>query len=222
MSTQTDTLNATRLIGTMTQVRISDPPIETPAACDRQLLEQAARGDERGLSVLYDRYAGALYGVAYRITGERADADEIVLESFSQAWRDAAKYQSDKGSVAAWLTMICRSRALDLIRARKRRSKLAETATAADPDQTPGMGRGGRAPDAGVLHDERSVRVAAALDALSPSQREAIQLAYFDGLSQSEIADRLNEPLGTIKTRVRLAMQRLRDALRPFYFEAAP
>ncbi len=206
----------------MTQVRTPPPPIETSATSDRLLLEQVARGDEPALGRLYDRYAGALYGVAYRIAGERADAEEVVMESFSQAWRDAAKFQSDKGSVVAWLTMICRSRALDLIRARNRRSKLTDSAAAADPLQTPGMGGGAGTTDAQVMHDERSVRVAAALEALSPPQREAIRLAYFEGLSQSEIAERLDEPLGTVKTRVRVAMQRLRDALQPYYFEAAP
>ncbi len=220
MLTGTQTLTATRPIGTMTQARMLDLTIETQAAADRRLLEQVAGGDERALGLLYDRYAGALYGVAYRITGERADAEEIVLECFSQGWRDAGKFQSDRGSVIAWLTVICRSRSIDLIRARGRRSKLADSARAADPDQAPGMGRGEQNPDSAVTQDERAVQVAAALAALSAPQREAIQLAYFEGLSQSEIAERLNEPLGTIKTRVRLAMQKLRDALRPYCFEA--
>ena len=221
MLTGTQTLTATRLIGTMTQVRPLDPTIETPVVADRRLLEQVAAGDERALALLYDRYSGPLYGIAYRITGERADAEEIVLECFSQAWRHADRFQSDKGSVIGWLTVICRSRSIDLIRARGRRAKRAGSAVAADPDQTPGMSRGERSPDSAVTQDERAVRVAAALEGLSAPQREAIQLAYFEGLSQSEIAERLNEPLGTVKTRVRLAMQKLRDVLRPYYFEAA-
>lgn len=221
MQIGTETLTATRPLRIMTQVRLLDPTIETPASADRRLLHQAAAGDERALGVLYDRYAPALYGVAYRIAGERADAEEIVLECFSQVWRDAGKFQADKGSVIAWLTIICRSRSIDLIRARGRRTKLATTAVAADPDQTPGMGRSEQHPDSAVTQDERAVRVAAALESLSPPQREAIQLAYFEGLSHSEIAERLDEPLGTIKTRTRLAMQKLRDALRPYYFEAA-
>ncbi len=216
------TLNATRPIEPMTQVSLPDPSTETAAARDRRLLEQVAGGDERALSLLYDRYSAALYGVAYRIAGERADAEEIVLECFAQAWREAARFRSEKGSVIAWLTVICRSRSIDLIRARGRRSKLAVSAVAADPDGVPGMGRGGPRPDSAVTQDERARHVAAALATLSEPQREAIQLAYFEGLSQSEIADRLAEPLGTIKTRVRLAMQKLRDALRPHFFEATP
>lgn len=204
----------------MTQVR-PDQAIETPAEGDRRLLERVVRGDEGAIGVLYDRYSGALYGIAYRIVGERADAEEVVLECFSQAWRDAGRFQFGKGSVVAWLTMICRSRSIDLLRARGRRARLADSAVAADPDQAPGMGRGEQSPDSDVAHSERSARVAAALDTLSPPQRQAIQLAFFEGLSQSEIAERLDEPLGTIKTRVRLAMQKLRDTLRPFFFEAA-
>ena len=220
MLTRTQTLAATRPTGTMTQVRILDPTTESPAAADRRLLAQVAGGDERALGLLYDRYSGALYGIAGRIAGERADAEEIVLECFAQVWRDASRFQSDKGSVIAWLTVICRSRAIDLIRSRGRRARLADSAVAADPDQAPGMGRGERDPDSAVTQDERAVQVAAALSGLSAPQREAIQLAYFEGLSQSEIAERLNEPLGTVKTRVRLAMQKLRDVLRPYYFEA--
>lgn len=204
----------------MTQVRLSTPAADTAADRDRRLLDRVAGGDERALGELYDRYAAALFGIAWRISDERADAEEIVLECFSQAWRDAAKFQAEKGSVIAWLTMICRSRAIDLIRSRTRRAKLAQSATAADPDQAPGMGPGSQRPDSGVADDERARYVAAALDTLSPPQRQAIQLAYFEGLSHSEIAERLEEPLGTVKTRVRLAMQKLRDALRPYFFEA--
>ncbi len=165
-------------------------PPTSAVETDRALLDRMARGDERALGQLYDRYSARLYAVAYRLAGERADAEEIVLEALSQAWREAARFQSDKGSVAA------------------------------DPDVVPGFG----APEAGsesrVAHAERARRVADALASRSPPQRQAIELAYYEGLSHSEIAERLNEPLGTIKTRVRLAMQKLREALRPHYFEA--
>jgi RNA polymerase sigma-70 factor (ECF subfamily) len=194
----------------------ASPAVET----DRALLERVARGDERALGQLYDRYGAPLYAVAYRIAGEPADAEEIVLEALSQAWREAARFQADKGSVAAWLTMICRSRALDLVRARGRRAKLADKAVAADPEAVPGLGTGTPDSDSQVAQAERAGRVADALASLSPPQRQAIELAYYEGLSHSEIAERLNEPLGTIKTRVRLAMQKLRETLRPYYFEA--
>ncbi len=204
----------------------SRPPAAAAAAgppdralLDRALLDRAAQGDDRALGNLYDRYGGALYAVAYRITGERADAEEVVLEAFAQAWREAARFRTEKGSVVAWLTMICRSRALDLVRARGRRIRLVDAA-AAEPGSAPAMGSGNPSAADLVSHEERARRVAEALATLPPPQRQAIELAYYEGLSQSEIADRLAEPLGTIKTRVRLAMEKLREALRPYYFEA--
>mgnify|MGYP001492485554 CR=1 FL=1 len=191
------------------------------ASDDRALLARVVQGDERALGLLYDRYSGPLYAVAYRIAGERADAEEIVLEVFSQAWRSASRFQGEKGSVIAWLTMICRSRALDLVRARGRRHRLVESATQAEAGDAPAMGSGPSNPTDLVADGERAKQVALALTELSAPQRQAIELAYYEGLSHSEIAERLNEPLGTVKTRVRLAMQKLRDALRPYYFEAA-
>jgi RNA polymerase sigma-70 factor, ECF subfamily len=188
---------------------------------DRELVLAASRGDERAIALLYDRYAGALYAVAYRVTGERADAEEVVLEAFTQAWRVASRFDASRGSVAAWLTMMARSRALDLVRGRSRRGRAEEGARLADPDLAPAMGRwGGETdPSGGVDLDERGRRVREALAALSEPQREAVELAYYQGLSHTEIAERLNQPLGTVKTRVRSAMQRLRDVLQPYYFE---
>ncbi len=192
-------------------------PLPTVTESDQSLLARVARGDEPALERLYDMYSAALYAVAYRISGERSDAEEIVLDSFSQAWRDAPRFQSDRGSVIAWLTMICRSRALDLIRSRGRRANVVTKAAMAEPDATPGMGSAEPRTDRDVERTERRQIVAEALRSLSPPQREAVQLAFYEGLSHSEIAERLGEPLGTVKTRVRLAMQRLRDSLRPYY-----
>jgi RNA polymerase sigma-70 factor (ECF subfamily) len=195
-------------------------PASTPApAGDLDLIARAAAGDERAIGSLYDRYGGVLYAVAYRIAGQRADAEEVVLDAFAQAWRDAPRFDPARGSVAAWLTMIARSRALDLVRARGRRDRTTASAAAEHPDASPGMGQWRTDPAGPLDHAERRAKVGEALASLSPPQREAIELAYFDGLSQSEIAERLQEPLGTIKTRVRLGMQKLRESLRSFYFE---
>lgn len=196
-------------------------PVPTATESDPSLLDRVARGDEAALGRLYDKYSAALYAVAFRISGERSDAEEIVLDSFTQAWRDATRFQSSRGSVIAWLSMICRSRALDLIRARSRRTKVVTKAAAADPDTTPAMGAAQPGTDRDLERMERRKVVAEALMALSPPQRQAVQLAYYEGLSHSEIAERLGEPLGTVKTRVRLAMQRLRESLRPYYAEHA-
>jgi RNA polymerase sigma-70 factor, ECF subfamily len=198
---------------------MSNPASPPVPAGDPDLVSRAASGDESAIAALYDRYGGVLYAVAYRITGQRADAEEVVLEAFAQAWRDAPRFDAARGSVAAWLTMIARSRALDLIRARGRRDRITATAAAERPDASPAMGDWRSDPAGSVDHAERRVHVREALAGLSAPQRQAIELAYFEGLSQSEIAERLQEPLGTIKTRVRLGMQKLRETLRPFYFE---
>jgi RNA polymerase sigma-70 factor (ECF subfamily) len=192
--------------------------IRTPNT-DVELITAAAAGDERAMGPLYDRYGPVLYAVAYRIVGQRADAEEVVLEAFAQAWREAPRFESGRGSVAGWLATIARSRALDLVRARSRRERITATAAADRPDSPPAMGDWRGDPAGGVELAERRVRVREALETLSPPQRQAIELAYFEGLSQTEIAERLQEPLGTIKTRVRLGMQKLREFLRPFYFE---
>ncbi len=206
--------------------RPGNPPQEFMAASssagqkpDADLIARAAARDERAMAELYDRYGQVLYAVAYRIVGQRADADEVVLDAFAQAWREASRFEAARGSVAGWLTTIARSRALDLVRARSRRERITATAAAERPDSSPAMGGWRADPSSGVDHAERRKQVQLALEALSPPQRRAIELAFFEGLSQSEIAERLKEPLGTIKTRVRLGMQKLRECLRPFYFE---
>jgi RNA polymerase sigma-70 factor (ECF subfamily) len=186
---------------------------------DGELVARAAQGDERAIGRLYDRHGAVLYAVAYRIVGQRADAEEVVLEAFAQAWRDAARFDAGRGSVAGWLGMIARSRALDLVRSRGRRDRITASAAADRPDASPAMGESRPDPARSMEHEEQRRQIRQALETLSPPQRQAIELAYFEGLSQSEIAARLEEPLGTVKTRVRLGMQKLRECLRPFYLE---
>lgn len=193
--------------------------VPTASETDRSLLERISGQDEAALEQLYDRYSAVLYAAALRIAGERSDAEEIVLDAFAQAWREASRFRSERGSVIAWLTMICRSRALDLVRARGRRLRLVDAASTSEPDAAPGMGGAGPQPSQDLERIERRTEVARALRELTPPQRQVIELAYYDGLSHSEIAERLGEPLGTVKTRVRLAMQKLRDSLRPYYAE---
>ncbi len=187
---------------------------------DAEAVRRMAAGDQAALSLLYDRYGQILYAVAYRVTGQRADAEEAVMEAFAQAWRDASRFEAGRGSVAAWLTMMARSRALDLIRARDRRTRITESAAWETSGDPPAMGTAAE-PGRRLEDEERRRQVAAALAALAPAQRQAIELAYYEGLSQSEIAERLQEPLGTVKTRMRVGMQKLREALRPYYFEGA-
>jgi RNA polymerase sigma-70 factor, ECF subfamily len=192
---------------------------EPPSLTDGDLVAQAANGEQQAIAALYDRYGGVLYAVAYRVVGQRADAEDVVIEAFTQAWREASRFEASRGSVAAWLTMIARSRALDLVRARARRARITATAAEEQSQGVPAMGTWPASPSDSYEIGERRHRIQSALEALSPPQRQAIELAYFEGLSQSEIAERLDQPLGTVKTRVRLGMQKLRESLRPFFFE---
>ncbi len=180
---------------------------------DAELLRRIAQGDEHALGQLYDRFGATIFALASRIVGQQADAEEVTMEAFAQVWRGAATFDAGRGSVAAWLCVIARTRALDLLRSHSRRQRLVENA-ALEPQMDPPE-------NLSVLDEERRQQVETALAALPPAQREAIELAYYQGLSQSEIADRLQQPLGTIKTRVRSGMQKLREVLRGYYFEGA-
>lgn len=177
---------------------------------DSALVLGMTTGDASAMSALYDRYAPGLLGLALRITREQADAEEVVVDTFAQAWREAARFEVGRGSVAAWLVTIARSRALDLLRARSRRGRLDDAAEA-EVAAPVAMGSGFVSPIASVLADERARKIQDALLVLPDAQRTAIELAYFEGLSQSEIAERLHEPLGTVKTRLRLGLRKMRE-----------
>ena len=189
---------------------------ETAAAhtVDRQLVARMATGDESALATLYDRHGMTAYSVAYAILGDAADADEAVADAFLQAWTQAAAFEAGRASVAGWLCMIVRSRALDRLRSRRRRARTLELAAASEDEGIAlPLAPGGPDPDRAAEQRELGRRVRGALDDLPEAQRRVLELAYFGGLSQSEIALELGEPLGTIKTRTRAAMEKLRTAL---------
>lgn len=188
---------------------------------DVALVRAMTGGDAVAMSAIYDRHSAQLFGLALRITREQADAEEVIVDAFAQAWREAERFDATRGPVIAWLTTIVRSRALDVARAQGRRGRLQE-AVEAEGDAVPAMGSGLPTPIAAVLAEERGTRVREALTALPAAQRTALELAYFEGLSQSEIAERLDEPLGTIKTRLRLGLRRLRELLAPLGPGALP
>ena len=185
-------------------------------SADLLLVDRMARGDETALAELYDRHASKVYAAARAVVGEPADADEVTTDVFVHAWRSAGAYDASRGTVAAWLFTLARSRSLDRVRSRSRRSARIDRAAAMDGGSfaVPVSGAGPD-PERGPETSELRGRVGAALAVLPEAQRRAIELAYFEGLSQREIAERLNEPLGTVKTRIRSAMQKLRDALAP-------
>ena len=156
------------------------------------------------------------YSLACAIVGEHADAEEVVADAFAQIWRSASGFDSARGSVAAWVATITRTRALDLVRSRKRRARvLEEAAVVTDEGETLVLAPTVEAADRGAEQSETSAIVRRSLDDLPAAQRRVIELAYFGGFSQSEIAAQLSEPLGTVKTRMRTAMEKLRQALRP-------
>jgi RNA polymerase sigma factor (sigma-70 family) len=177
---------------------------------DIALLARIVEHDRRALQVLYDRYARAIYALAFRILGTSEEAEEIVLDVFSQVWKTAQTYNPVKARVDSWVFLITRSRALDRLRARKRVINVIESCT--DAARITG-GTEIQDPMDVVYSYERRELVTAALDSLPEEQRHVIQLAYYQGLSQSEIATATGQPLGTIKTRIRLGLGKLRQSL---------
>jgi RNA polymerase sigma-70 factor (ECF subfamily) len=185
---------------------------------EHALIERILGRDETAMSDLYDRYADLLLALAYRILGERADAEDIVLEVLERAWREADRFDPSRGSLRTWLAVMVRSRALDQVRAQRRHARVQDAAMRIEePALTVSPISSDPADDAERGDARRHVM--AALRELPDAQREAIELAYYGGLSQSEIAQRLDTPLGTVKTRIRDGMQRLRNTLRPLYAE---
>jgi RNA polymerase sigma-70 factor (ECF subfamily) len=172
-------------------------------------------GDERALGELYDRWSAVARALAFRIVGDRDEAEDVVEETFWQLWRQAERFDASRGSVSTWLATVTRSRALDRRRAleRRREERGGDAEVALEPAlaDAPVASEPSVDPSAHAEHAERRALVAAALRELPAEQRQAVQLAYFDGLSQSEIAEQLGQPLGTVKTRMRLAMQKLRE-----------
>jgi RNA polymerase sigma-70 factor (ECF subfamily) len=185
-------------------------PDERGSGDDRVAMSQLAAGDPVAFAALYDRHVRPVYSLALRILGDEGDAEDLVQEVFAYAWRRSSSYESNRGTVMAWLLTITRSRAIDRLRARRARP---DHRTAADPETLDVLPAQGAGPDDQVLADEDARKVRAALERLPLLQRLALELAYFEGLTQSEIAERLEAPLGTVKTRIRAGLLKLREAL---------
>jgi RNA polymerase sigma-70 factor (ECF subfamily) len=186
-------------------------PVHEPLD-DRALLAAMANGDRSAAGPFYDRHGAVVYGLALHMTRERADAEDVVLDVFAQVWREASRFDVSRGSVMAWLTTITRTRALDHLRARQRRDE-AEARASVFVDTPVAMGVAPASPTEALEHRERAAAVQAAMGALPRPQRQAIELAYFEGLTHHEVAATLQEPLGTIKTRIRLGLLKLRERL---------
>lgn len=188
---------------------------QTPGP-ELSLVSRLAAGDERALGELYDLYGGMAYSLACAIVPDSADAEEVVADAFAQVWRSSTTFDPSRGNLLAWLTTIVRSRALDLVRSQRRRARALDQAVAmSDESEQPGMSTGNTFADRGVELSEAQRLVRSSLGTLPVNQRVVLELAYFGGLSQSEIAEKLQEPLGTVKTRMRSGMEKLRQALAP-------
>ncbi len=175
---------------------------------DAAIVGRMASGDESALGALYDRWADAVNALVTRIVRDDAEAEEVVEAVFFQAWQQAGRYTSDRGVPGAWLLSMARSRSLDRLRALRRRRD-EQPVDESIFDNQPAVGD----PLSDLNASERASRVLSALQQLPAEQREVLELAYFEGLSQTEIAERVALPLGTVKTRARLALRKMRDRL---------
>lgn len=176
------------------------------------LIRRIAAGEQSALGELYDSSSRLMYGLILRITSNPATAEEVLVDAYTQVWLQAQKYDPDRGTPLAWLLTIGRSRALDRLRAGRveqlRREPIETALQAASSDASP---------ERVAMDDERARMVRAAIAELTPEQREVIDLAFYLGLSHSEIAVHTGLPLGTVKTRIRLGMNKLREQLRALF-----
>jgi RNA polymerase sigma-70 factor (ECF subfamily) len=173
-------------------------------------IESSAAGDQGAFAALYDATSPVVFGVALRILSDRGEAEEVATDVFLQVWRDAARFDPSRGSAIAWLLLLTRSRAIDRLRSRKTARQAERSLDFAEsvPDE-------GRDPGERSWISQQGSLVRRSLAALPAEQRAALELAYFEGLTHPEIAERLQVPVGTAKTRIRLGMMKLRDALAP-------
>ena len=181
------------------------------------LIERAGRGDQTALALLYDETSPLVYGFALRILRDQFAAEEVTIEVYAQVYRQAAGYDAGKGTPSAWLLMLTRSRAIDRLRAESQRKAREQPLEQVETLPCP-------APNPEDCSADMQVRriVQTALAALAPEQRQVIELAYYQGLSHTEVAAKLGQPLGTVKTRIRKGMMLLRDHLQPLLREVQP
>jgi RNA polymerase sigma-70 factor (ECF subfamily) len=183
------------------------------AADDAVLLGQIQAGRQEAFAALYDRYAGAAYGLAYRIVGEAAAAEDVVQEAFVSVWKQALRFDPQRGLVRSWLLTIVHNRAIDAVR---RRTGRAERALPEGPEEF--VAAGGR-PEELTEWALEAEAVRDAVRALPAEQRRTVEMAYFEGLTHVEIAARMGVPPGSVNRRMRLALEKMRTGLRPRVIE---
>ena len=175
---------------------------DQPQVTDSMLISRIRAGDEDALATLHDRYSQVVYSVALRVLGETTQAEDILQEIFLQLWRNPQTFDSNRGSLGAWLAVITRHRAIDLLRRRRPESDIEDVIVAVDTrlEQT-------------TDRNMAIAKIRAVVERLPAEQRKPLEMAFFEGLTHSEIATKTGEPLGTIKTRIRSALLTLRKAL---------
>lgn len=174
-----------------------------------QLVARLRARDQVALNMVYERYSNVVYAIAVRILGQTADAEDVVVDCFWQVWQQSDNYDTSRGQLRTWIVTIARSRALDRLRAMRR----APVVSVDDESTFVAAAQATDNPEQEAVLGQQAALVRQALASLPREQREALALAYYRGLSQSEIAEQLSEPLGTIKTRIRLGMMKLREQL---------
>ncbi|MGH9543883.1 MAG: sigma-70 family RNA polymerase sigma factor [Terriglobales bacterium] len=170
-------------------------------ASEAALASAIRSGDESAMTALYDRYSSLVYAVALRVLGDTGSAEDVLQEVFMQLWRNPGAFDSSRGNLGAWLGVIARNRAIDSLRKRRPETDIADLVVSVEPDM------------AGEAERARAMeKVRGALNDMPGPQRSALEMAYFEGLTHTEIAVKTGEPLGTIKTRIRAGLQALRNA----------
>jgi RNA polymerase sigma-70 factor (ECF subfamily) len=173
-----------------------------PANVDRSLIRGISSGREEAIAELYDRYSSIVYSVALRVLGDTGRAEDVMQEVFMQLWRNPGAFDANRGSLAAWLAVIGRNRAIDALRKRRPESNIEDVVVAADVDL-----------ESEAARKIMVEKVRGVLAGMPAEQRRAIELAFFEGLTHTEVAAKLGEPLGTVKTRIRSALQALRKVM---------
>lgn len=194
------------------------PPAPTPVAppedrenIDATLLTRVAQHDRDAFTLLYDRFSGPLYGTAVRILREPAEAQDVVHDAFVTIWEKAATFDPARGTPFSWAITLVRNRAIDRLRMHRRRSELL--AESAHDDLAFGGDRAGSSAADAAAQGDQAVAIRAAVATLPVDQQRALELAFFTGLTQEEIAEKLKTPLGTVKARIRRGLLKLRDAI---------
>ena len=190
-------------------------PDSTQQELDKQLMARVAQGDQLAFSALYDRLSGPLYSLGLKMLGDAAEAEDALQEICLQIWRRAATYDSARSSVFTWAILLARSKVIDRLRARGRRSRIVVASTE-DEDNPIAAAEASVAENTTdtIGRNEEAARVRSVVGKLPAEQRQAIEMAFFSELTHHEIAAQLEQPLGTIKARIRRGLLRLRDELR--------